>query len=231
MKKLIFLALICFVFLSVDSQTINMKGKNFDDHVPSGVAGDSVLGIAATEWTIRVLRDDLYRYDIYYKADTVVALANNMTVSLWGKHTDDQDYVQVGDSVVWYMTGADTTVRFNNVTNRAVTTNASHTETTAQHTRTTAAHVVTDTIAAFDIWTMDSVIYDDTLHVPQIVNDRDVAAQTQTVEAMTNTVAAQTLTEAEQRVGWGWLMVRAHCSGSTGKGVIERITVAILKDD
>jgi len=191
-----------------------MKNKTFDYHVDAGVAGDSVLGIAATEWTIRVLRDDLYRYDIYVKIDTVVALSNNGTFSLWGKNTVDMDYKQIGDSVVWYMTDyADTTIRFNNITNRAVTTNASHTETTAEHTRTTAA---------YNIWAYDSLIYDDTLHVP---------AQTQTVAEMTETIAAQTLTEAEQRVGWGWLKIKAHCSGATGKAVLERIDVAILRDD
>jgi hypothetical protein len=199
MKKLgLFIALICFVFSSF-GQTINMKNQNRDYHEDSGVAGDSVLGIAQTEWTIRVLRDDLYRYNIYVTIDTVVGLSNNMTISFWGRENDQMDWQYIGDSVTWYMNNADTTVRFNNVTNNAVTTIAQYTATTA----------------AFDIWAMDSILYDDTLHVPQ----------------QTQTVAAQTLTQAEQRVTWGWLRIKAHCTGATGKGVLERIDVAILEDD
>lgn len=225
MRKLIcIIALICFVVSFSNSQTINMKNKTFDSHVKSGIAADSALATTATYWSIRVLRDDLYKYDIYWKLDSA-GDGSDVTLDLWGSY--DVDYVsgagmslvQIGSSVTWYETTSDTTIRFTNTTNSNVQTNASHTE-TYSGTSVVASHVRPHS-GSSDFGADSITVWTDTT---------TVAAQT-TTDARVNTIAAQTITSAEQRVGWAWLVLRAVTAGADGKACSNRINVAILKDD
>lgn len=166
MKKLIFL-LGLIAFLGVNAQEIIVEeGVNYAYY--TGTADDTINGVATMDAIFYVKLAAKARYILSWMAsgDTLVGCDGNVTIQPQGSY-DGVVYSNIGSSTTWT-----TTANYDaNTSINTYTTLASGTLTNAQHTRTTAA---------FNIWAYDSLIYDDTLHVP----------------AQTQTVAAQTFTDA-----------------------------------
>lgn len=158
----------------------NAIGADYDKDMKKGVDYAEYTGLATdtinTSTTVDAVfwvRNGMSRYTIGYtiSIDTLLGGGGDaITFQPQGSY-DGTAYSNIGSAVTWAAAASvDTNITLNTYTK----VNASHTETMSGN----------SVVAAYNIWTVDSLLYDDTLHVP---------AQT-TTDARVKTVAAQTTT-------------------------------------
>ena len=167
MKKYLVLIFILIASVSFSQDIIVKKGINRG--VYTGSASDTINGATTTDAVFYIEYAAYGRYTLsyYVSGDTLNGCSGNVTIQPRGSY-DGVTYSNLGSSVTWT-----TTADYDGNTSQNTYTVA-ESGSTAQHTRVTAA---------YDIYTLDSLLYDDTLHVPQ--QTQTVAAQTWT---NTNTV-------------------------------------------
>jgi hypothetical protein len=204
MKRLFVLIGIIAFFAIGQAQDVTIsKAANYGYY--TGLAGDTC--IYGTTWdvifAVELARDSRYMISHTIQADTMAGSSGNITIQVYGSY-DLVNYTAIGSAVTWSAASA---VYSANVNLNTYTTLASGTLTDAQHTRTTAA---------FNITTTDSLLYDDTLHVP---------AQTQTVAAQTFT-DARTVTVTVPGVDFRYIKV-LFTAASGGKGEIDYVGIKV----
>ena len=177
MKKLTVLfsfLIISSMIFATNPDAVVRRADNYKLY--TGVASDTVNGATtlAIDFYVEYAKEGRYTLSFWIDGDTLTGCTGNTTIQAQGLY--DLTYgttTNVGSSITWTSSSA---VYLANTNLNTYSVAVAGTETNAQHTETTAA---------FNIFTYDSLLYDDTLHVPQQVNT--VAAQTVTV-AVTNTV-------------------------------------------
>lgn len=165
MKKIIILisfigfALMAYSQVSVD---VYMRTNQTYGHY-TGVATDTINGVATADAIFYVGLAEKARYTLSWMldGDTLAGSSGDCTIQPQGSY-DGVTYSNIGSSTAW---SSDDAVYAANVNANT------YTEVTASFTETKAAGdipiVGTQVIAAYDITTTDSLLYDDTLSVAQ----------------------------------------------------------------
>lgn len=205
MRYLAIICLLLFVAFSVNSQDIVLKRGMTSVHYV-GKSTDVIDAAENLDKVILIDKDYWYNYNITVDIDTNTDATDQTVSCILAGSDDNVNYTTITD--VTFGVTQDTIIYYSNA---VVATEA---QSIAQHTRTTAAHVILDTTTAYDIWAMDSIIYDDTLHVPAISLERNVPAQTQTV-------AAQTITNTITAGGKMWHYLRVRLTGDAAASAVE----------
>jgi hypothetical protein len=197
MKKLIFMLLSIFVIANLSAQDIKLIGReNYKTFSPT--ATDTVKGTTAGltySWEIPKTIDPPYLYDHFIELDSLHTHAN-IWVVLQGCYdiNDTTNQWHTISSVKWQVSTGDTLIRFNNLAQSS----------------TIGSHTITTT--AFNIFAMDSILYDDTLHIP----------------AITQTVAAQTVTKTYNGV-YNYQRIYVFGTHSTSGVHVDKIRLAFIK--
>jgi uncharacterized protein YneR len=184
MKRIILLSLVALVAIALSAQNVFMKpSQTYAKYI--GVASDVIDAAENLDKIFVVNKDYWYHYYATVDIDTNTDASDNTLSCLWEGSFDNTNWITL-DDVTFYVSD-DTVIYFSDTTGITESTSTSIASYVIYDT--TEAYIITDTIASFNVWCYDSLIYDDTLHVPQITNDKDVA-QT----ALERTVSAQTIT-------------------------------------
>jgi len=248
MKKylsiIIFLLVAIFSYSQTDSYDMfqNRYVKVISDPMGSAVA-DTLHGTTAVYLVLNTNKPEGTRlnYDHYLYIDSLGNGAN-VTVTYQGSN-DNSTWRDIGTSQLWYVTSADTTLRFTNKTavQTVTSTIASHTETTAAATDyirgASAVAAKTDYIRGF-INGVDSLhtsgvgdyLIDDTVTVAAHTYLND---DTATVAQRVTTVAAQTITTtiADNSVTYTYHRFKLLGAGSTSGADITKVEWAFIKPE
>lgn len=221
MKKLmLFIGLISFAALTFAQSTYDILVKdNVNYGYYTGIATDTINGVNTADavFFIELAAKSRYTLSWMLDGDTLAGSSGDCTIQPQGSY-DGVTYSNIGSSTAWTSSTAEY------LANSSVNT---YTEVTASHTITKAAGdipiVGTQVIAAYDITTTDSLLYDDTL---------SVAAQTMThtdtleVPAYVSTVAAQTNTVTLP--GCDYRYIKILVTGASGARVeVELVAIKV----
>jgi hypothetical protein len=137
MKKLVFLIAVLFSAFAVQAQHATLNIQKPNTYI-AGLNGVDTLVARATnpQWVlINAEQDEPTTQSVTVRLDTLTSAATNVAVALYGRIFTTSAWTQIGSTVNWKLTTADTTVTITNDTaNRYISYKLSVTGTGASQT-------------------------------------------------------------------------------------------------
>lgn len=116
MKKLYLLLLIAFVALASTAQTTTFNSILEKDGFFSYTTDATLTNAVARVFILPAFKGVPTTQDFYIKLDSLAGNHTNVAVSFWGSKFSDAPYAQIGATVNWKGTTADTAIVISNAT-------------------------------------------------------------------------------------------------------------------
>lgn len=232
MKRLISLFLgVLFVVISFAADKYIKAGIGYASY--TGGAADTINGVATCDVVFAVENIGPYTIGLYAEGDTLTGCNGNVTIQVSGSYDESGTYTNIGSSITWTTT-ADYSASTMYNTYSSATTIAQHTITSVGA-DTIRSHAIScvgaDTVRAFNMTTIDSLLYDDTLHVaaqPIYTSETQTVAAQPIYTSGTQTVAAQTITETVTMPGVDYRFIKVLFTGASSARVeIDKVGLKV----
>jgi hypothetical protein len=211
MKRLVLLAMLAILGIALSAQDVVLRGSQTYAKY-RGVATDVIDAAENLDKIFVINKDYWYNYIMVVDIDTNTDATDETLSCLLQGSYDNTNYTTITD-VTFYVSD-DTVITYSN-----------NTILTEAGTNSIAAYIITDTLAAFNMFISDSTFEDetvageDTISVAEQVHDIDVAAQTQT---WANTVTAG-------GVMYQYLRFRLTGDGAEAEAELQSIDLKIVR--